>query len=189
MKKTALIIIGLIFCLISQNVFAEDDSELDYYGDLGVQQAVPQQKYQEALDQVKSLKQNPGRMPKSEKKKKPTKEEKMFKEIKDKDVSKNLNILSKPYMLLTLPYDIYNDKEIVPKGYYNAVYTQENNKDYLLLKQGHRVIAKLNMYKTVEEPDTDTLYYAEVKQIDNDYVKVIYGEIEKHFENLFYIAR
>lgn len=129
-------------------------------------------------------------MPKPKKKPKLSKEDKMLKEADEKKIHGNTNILVKPYMLMALPCDIYNNRQIVPKGYYNAVYRQDGEgRDWLLLKQGHQVVASLPMFKAEEEPDNDKLYYADTEIFDTTYLKIMYGEIEKHFENMFPIAK
>lgn len=188
MKK---FLIYLIIFLFSLNLCSYGaDSDLDYYGDFDMGKTVTPQEYQNALDSIKSLNENRGRMPKQKKKPKPSKEDKMLQEADEKKIHGNSNILVKPYMLMAIPCDIYNNRQIVPKGYYNAVYKQDSTgKDWLLLKQGHSVISSLPLYTSEEEPDNDKLYYADVEVLDTAYLKIMYGEIEKHFENIFPIAK
>lgn len=189
MKKLSIFFLIIILCFCTSKSQAED-SNLDYYGDFDMGKTVTPQEYQEALDTIKSLNENRGRMPKPKKKPKLSKEDKMIQKADEKDVHANSNILVRPYMLFALPCDIYNNRQIVPKGYYNAVYKKdENNKDWLFLKQGHSVIASLSLYPSEQEPENDKLYYIETKTLDTSYIKIMYGEIEKHFENIFQIAK
>lgn len=188
MKK---ILLYLIISFLSLNICSyASESNLDYYEDFDMGKTVTPQEYQDALDTIKSLNENKGRMPKPKKKTKLSKEDKMLKEADEKKIHGNTNILVKPYMLMALPCDIYNNRQVVPKGYYNAVYRQDSEgQDWLLLKQGHQVVASLPMFKAEEEPDNDKLYYADTEIFDTTYLKIMYGEIEKHFENMFPIAK
>lgn len=189
MKKIFLylvIIYSLVFSLYSY----ASDSELDYYGDFDMGKTVTPQEYQEAIDTIKSLNENKGRMPKPKKKPKLSKEDKMLQEADERKIHGNTNILVKPYMLMILPCNIYNNKQIISKGYYNAVYKKDDNgSNWLLLKQGHQIITALPMVIAEKEPDNDQLYYADTEFLDSIYLKIMYGEIEKHFENIFLIAK
>ena len=188
MKK---ILLYLIISFLSFNTFLyASDSNLDYYDDFDMGKTVTPQEYQEAIDTIKSLNENKGRMPKPKKKPKLSKEDKMLKEADEKKIHRNENILIKPYMLIVLPCDIYNNKQVVPKGYYNVLYRQDKDGyNWLLLKQGHQVITLLPLFIAEKEPDNDKLYYVDTKILDTTYLKIMYGEIEKHFENIFPIVK
>ena len=91
----------------------------------------------------------------------------------------NHNMIEKPYLLLQITRQLYNDGNIIPQGFYTVGFDQSNNT--LLLKQGYNVISAIKMTKSQTEPDGEGLYYIKILPCNNG-TKFLYGEIEKHFE-------
>lgn len=95
---------------------------------------------------------------------------------KDKN---NNDVLQKPYLLVQVVYNLVNNNVIIPQGFYTVDFDDRSNT--LLLKQGYNVIAAIKMTKALKEPAFEELYY--IKAIpENNGVKFLYGDVEKHFE-------
>ena len=88
-------------------------------------------------------------------------------------------ILPKPYLLVQISQSLQNDELIIPQGFYTVAFDHDNNT--LLLKQGYTIVAAVRMHRTPVEPSGDDLYYVKINPA-KDGVKILYGEIEKHYE-------
>lgn len=180
MKKIFLLLILFCFCFCfcldvsAQEFDFFDKSATDAFENSTRMKPVNEQEYQKVMQKLQE---------KKDKRKQPKKKfwQKKLKKLEGTPLQDGTTggILPKPYLLIQISQNLYSGETIIPQGFYTVAFDQQNNT--LFLKQGHIAIVALKMTRTPIEPQTDDLYYIKTN-IEKDGVKLLYGEIDKHFE-------
>lgn len=129
-------------------------------------------------------------MQRFEKKKKPKKYE--FEPNSTKDSLNDMSILNdisnhSPIILFPVNSRSY-EGQYIPAGHYKLNYLKKNNKHYIVVSQGRKIYTKLEMSPTKENFNSETIQFAEIKPINNEMVKLIYGNLDLNLEKTLYIV-
>lgn len=179
-KKFVLILIFLLFTPLI--VFAETD-EFDTGYDVFTTprnlKPVSEQEVQQVLKMLEEKKKK-----KAEKKhwwQRAKKDEKLKGDPISKQGSnaENGNVIQKPYLLIQITDKILGKSTIISPGFYTVVFNKDT--DTLSLKQGYNAIGEIKMTPAQTEPEFEELYYIKTKREDEN-IKFIYGEVDKHYE-------
>lgn len=68
--------------------------------------------------------------------------------------------------------------DIIPAGYYKLSYQQKDNKHFIVVSQGRKVYATLEMENSNENFARDSIQFAELKQFDEEKMRLIYGNLD-----------
>lgn len=128
-------------------------------------------------------------MQKYEKKKKTKKYEFDIDETRDslndmsilKDIANHSPIILFPSNLRSY------EGEYIPAGYYKLNYMSKNKKHYIVISQGRKVYATLEMTPTKENFHSESIQFAEIRPYNNEMMKLIYGNLDLNLEKNLYI--
>ena len=129
-------------------------------------------------------------MQRFEKKKKPKKYE--FEADEKRDSLNDMSILNEianhtPTILFPADLRSY-EGDIIPAGYYTLHYVDKDKTPYIIVTQGRKIYAKLEMSKTDEDFGSEAIQFAEVRPLNNEMMKLIYGNLDLNLEKNLYIV-
>ena len=129
-------------------------------------------------------------MKRFEKKKKAKKYE--FEADETRDSLNDMSILNdianhSPIILFPANLRSY-EGEYIPAGYYKLNCIKKNNKHYIIVSQGRKTYATLEMQPTKENFESDSIQFAEIRSNDNESMKLIYGNLDLNLEKNLYIV-
>lgn len=180
MKKKFILILILMF-LIPLNAFCETD-EFDAGYDVFTKarnlKPVSEQEVQQVLKTLEERKK------KKAEKKHWWQREKKTKKIEGAALTKgsgnvNDNVVQKPYLTIQVTEKLLGKNSIIVPGFYAVVFNKDT--DTLFLKQGYSPIGEIKMMQSPVEPDFEELYYIKTKR-ENENIRFLYGEVDKHYE-------
>ena len=93
--------------------------------------------------------------------------------------AQNDNVIEKSYLLIQLTEKVLGKNSIIEPGFYTVVFNKDT--ETLSLKQGYNSIGEIKMTSVAPSSDFEELYYIKTKQ-ENENIRFIYGEIDKHYE-------
>ena len=128
-------------------------------------------------------------MQRFEKKKKPKKYE--FEADEKRDSLNDMSILNEianhtPTILFPADLRSYEGEKI-PAGYYTLHYVEKNKTPYIVVTQGRKIYAQLEMSKTDENFGIESIQFAEIRPYNNEMMKLIYGNLDLNLEKNLYI--
>ena len=128
-------------------------------------------------------------MQRFEKKKKPKKYEFEADEARDSlnDMS-ILNEIANHSPTILFPADLRSyEGDVIPAGHYTLHYVEKDKKPYLVVTQGRKVYANLEMSKTNENFESESIQFAEIRPYNDEMMKLIYGNLDLNLEKTLYI--
>lgn len=182
MKKILVFVIFyLVFSIIHpSSVFADEfDNMMDVYGSDSRIKPVSEEEVQLILKKLEEKKNAP---------KKKTLWQKLFKKgeqpLKGAELAPSFegSMITTPYLSLQVPCDMASEKSIIPVGFYTVEFDEVTSQ--LSFLQGHKTVAQVNLHRAPEKPSS-SLYYVFIEK-EQDYYKLFYGAIEKHYQALLY---
>lgn len=93
--------------------------------------------------------------------------------------AKSGEVVEKPYLLIQLTGKILGKNSIIEPGFYTVGFNKST--ETLSLKQGYASVGEIQMQKSFSEPEFEELYYIKTKN-EKEYVRFLYGEIDRHYE-------
>ncbi len=173
-------ILSLIFILFFTSNLAIADGDLwDNFGDQNVygQQAVSEQDFQKALDskKQKQKKKKDKNIPKGE-------------SFSQSNETEALSNTTKELPILLIPLSLKVGDGIIPVGHYQVEGKKENGQTFLMLYQGHTVIAKLPAEETNDDFGEPSINFVKLLPHGNYHVQIIYGCLDFNAYSVIDIA-
>lgn len=79
--------------------------------------------------------------------------------------------------------------EIIEPGFYIMSYSKEGGTNYLNLSQTPRITYKIPAQNAQEEDNSNDLNYGKAINLDNGYIKLIYGNVDVNIEAYLHVKR
>lgn len=173
-------ILSLILILFFTSNLAIADGDLwDNFGDQNIygQQAVSEQDFQKALDskKQKQKKKKDKNIPKGE-------------SFSQSNETEALSNTTKELPVLLIPLSLKVGAEIIPVGHYQVEGKKENGQTFLMLYQGHTVIAKLPAEETNDDFGEPSINFVKLLPHGDYHVQIIYGCLDFNAYSVIDIA-
>lgn len=173
-------ILSLILILFFTSNLAIADGDLwDNFGDQNVygQQAVSEQDFQKALDskKQKQKKKKDKNIPKGE-------------SFSQSNETEALSNTTKELPILLIPLSLKVGAGMIPVGHYQVEGKKENGQTFLMLYQGHTVIAKLPAEETNDDFGEPSINFVKLLPHGNYHVQIIYGCLDFNAYSVIDIA-
>ena len=175
-------ILSLILILFFTSNLAIADGDLwDNFGDQNVygQQAVSEQDFQKALDSKKQ---------KQKQKKKKDKNIPKGESFSQSNETEALSNTTKELPILLIPLSLKVGDGIIPVGHYQVEGKKENGQTFLMLYQGHTVIAKLPAEETNDDFGEPSINFVKLLPHGDYHVQIIYGCLDFNAYSVIDIA-
>ena len=175
-------ILSLILILFFTSNLAIADGDLwDNFGDQNVygQQAVSEQDFQKALDSKKQ---------KQKQKKKKDKNIPKGESFSQSNETEALSNTTKELPILLIPLSLKVGDGIIPVGHYQVEGKKENDQTFLMLYQGHTVIAKLPAEETNDDFGEPSINFVKLLPHGDYHVQIIYGCLDFNAYSVIDIA-
>ena len=176
MRKILSLILILFF---TSNLAIADGDFLDNFGDQNVygQQAVSEQDFQKALDskKQKQKKKKDKNIPKGE-------------SFSQSNETEALSNTTKELPILLIPLSLKVGDGIIPVGHYQVEGKKENGQTFLMLYQGHTVIAKLPAEETNDDFGEPSINFVKLLPHGDYHVQIIYGCLDFNAYSVIDIA-
>jgi hypothetical protein len=105
-------------------------------------------------------------------------------------ISKVLTDIKQDYPTVMLPVTLLTPYETeIPPGYYRMLSAKSNGEYYINLYQGNSLVAKLLAKNTGNDYNQKSLNYAKIIPIDDNIMKIIYGDIDCNIETQLQIKQ
>ena len=87
------------------------------------------------------------------------------------------------YPTVMIPVTLITDNATeIPPGYYRILSVKNGNEYYLNFYQGSSIIAKIKAHNTGNDHNQKSLNYTKVIPVNDEYMNVIYGDIDCNLE-------
>lgn len=181
MKKKFILILILIFFtpLIAFCETDEFDAGYDVFTKSRNLKPVSEQEVQQVLKMLEEKKKKRAEKKHWWQKDKKTKKIEGTALTKEGNNNGNDNVVQKPYLLIQVTDKLLGKNTIISPGFYTVVFNKDT--DTLVLKQGYSPVGEIKMMPTPTEPDFEELYYIKTKR-ENENIRFLYGEVDKHYE-------
>lgn len=177
----------IILLAIPVTALADDSEDWSSYtknfDKLQNQKSVTDEEFNKAIDTVKSMQKK-----KKSKKNKKDKNAISPEDIIDSSESINHNYMGSKSQLITVSRDFYYNTKLINAGFYTIKPLIDNENNYIMLIQGHDVIAKIKANKVTPDATDTNINKADFKMY-NGYAKLIYSDIDNNLESTFYIKQ
>ena len=91
-----------------------------------------------------------------------------------------------PIILFPLNLRSY-EGEYIPAGYYKLNYMGKNKKHYIVISQGRKIYATLEMVPTNENFKSESIQFAELRPYNDEMMELIYGNLDLNLEKKLFI--
>ena len=104
-------------------------------------------------------------------------------EEEQKSISNILNTAKQDYPTVMVPVTLItpNGTEITP-GFYRMLSAKNDTGYYINFYQGNSLVAKTKAHETGNDHNQDSLNYAKLMPVGDEYMRVIYGDIDCNIE-------
>ncbi len=97
------------------------------------------------------------------------------------------NLTTTPTVMFS-SFVIAPDGTVLSPGYYKLTNKQINRDEYIFeLSQGSQIFAKVPARQTVEDFNEDKINFFKVSNVDDKYMRIIYGTMDLNLEGRLYI--
>ena len=104
-------------------------------------------------------------------------------ETPSNDISGVLKDIKEDYPTAMLPVTLITPQQTeIPPGYYRILSAKNDNGYYINFYQGNQLIAKVKALNTGNDHNQKSLNYAKLIPFNDEYMKVIYGDIDCNLE-------
>lgn len=169
MRKYLLCLLAMTI-IISSGVYAEDvnwDSFSDLDNVWDGQKPVTNKQFEQVMTQLEA-----------KKNKKQDKKKLKGNELNKFEGNDILTNIKEAVPLLNLTVNAIIGDEILIPGHYKITGEKQNNKIYLSFYQGHRLMAKVEAIETLDDFDSNEIYFLKTEPIGNNQLKIMFGSME-----------